>query len=293
MNPLRLIGYWKSNFEHHRHALVYPNPKDFIDETWDENTRQKVIDYLDNGVLHHGTRGFSTCRICGCPNGTSELTDGVFIWPDGLSHYLKEHQVRLPSYFVEHCLTYTFNKEQILKDIEEGYDDGTFYERPREGWWKAHRNWKVKEYINWTIEPDIYEDEEDILILIGFWEGDQNPLKQPTKYPHPKYFIDKSWDENVKKQVLAYIRTCTIVESEPVFSHDKCLFTGEQLSNRVLSDGHFLFPENYIHYIEHHDIRPLDYFVRHCIQHQNTWEDNVISIHYDLEIDWWEDFRVY
>jgi len=40
--------------------------------------------------------GYSTCRICGQLNGTSELTDGRFIWPEGLPHDVRDHQVALP-----------------------------------------------------------------------------------------------------------------------------------------------------------------------------------------------------
>lgn len=50
--------------------------------------------------------GFSLCRICGCRNGGTELTDGVYVWPDGLAHYVTEHDVRLPDVFVQHVLSY-------------------------------------------------------------------------------------------------------------------------------------------------------------------------------------------
>lgn len=40
--------------------------------------------------------GHSTCRICGVPNGSAELTNGVYVWPEGLGHYVREHSVRLP-----------------------------------------------------------------------------------------------------------------------------------------------------------------------------------------------------
>jgi hypothetical protein len=30
------------------------------------------------------------------------MTDGVYCWPEGLAHYVKEHDVRLPDEFVTH-----------------------------------------------------------------------------------------------------------------------------------------------------------------------------------------------
>lgn len=39
-------------------------------------------------------KGFSTCRICECVNGSSSYTLGGWEWPSGFMHYLKEHGVR-------------------------------------------------------------------------------------------------------------------------------------------------------------------------------------------------------
>lgn len=37
------------------------------------------------------------CRLCGSPNGSAEQTDGEnFVWPQGLTHYVEKHGVRLP-----------------------------------------------------------------------------------------------------------------------------------------------------------------------------------------------------
>lgn len=35
-------------------------------------------------------------------NGNLDLTDGIYIWPEGLAHYVFDHHVRLPPEFVEH-----------------------------------------------------------------------------------------------------------------------------------------------------------------------------------------------
>ena len=48
------------------------------------------------------TPGYSTCRICGIDNGTKDLSDGKYMWPEGLVHYVKDHNLRLPKEFEEH-----------------------------------------------------------------------------------------------------------------------------------------------------------------------------------------------
>lgn len=63
-----------------------------------------VADYLDRGFVTRACMGFSPCRMCGRPNGALELSDGEFVWPDGFSHYVRDHGVRPPDAFVDHVL---------------------------------------------------------------------------------------------------------------------------------------------------------------------------------------------
>ena len=63
-----------------------------------------------------------TCRICGAQNGSLELTDGVFLWPEGLAHYVTAHAVRLPAAFVEHVRSF-------MDEIESAHVDET--------WWRS------------------------------------------------------------------------------------------------------------------------------------------------------------
>ena len=95
---IKQIGYWRSEdaFEE------YPSAHDFINEFPYEGQEQ-VFEHLQAGTsMPWATPGVSTCRICGMPNGSSDLSDGKFMWPEGLAHYVKEHNLRLPKAFEEH-----------------------------------------------------------------------------------------------------------------------------------------------------------------------------------------------
>ena len=35
--------------------------------------------------------------------GSRDLTDGVWVWPEGLAHYVRDHGVVLPTSFIEHA----------------------------------------------------------------------------------------------------------------------------------------------------------------------------------------------
>ena len=115
--PLRLIGYWAGPG-----ALNWPDPKDFVDPTWDRLERETIADYLRCGFIYRAFGGLSICRLCGRENGALELSDGVWLWPDGLAHYVDDHGVRLPAEFVDHALEYLDKLGDAERDVE---------------WWRA------------------------------------------------------------------------------------------------------------------------------------------------------------
>jgi hypothetical protein len=103
----------------------YPNPHDFVnpmfweslDERFKEHkktwistkkpfTKKDVIHYLSGKHLIkcNAYMGWSDCRICGKMNGSHEWTDLHYIWPEGLAHYVKKHDVRLPDEFLIHIM---------------------------------------------------------------------------------------------------------------------------------------------------------------------------------------------
>lgn len=117
---IALIGYWRSTRE-----PDWPDPQDFVDDSWDPEERDLVARYLESGASPPWMQcGPSWCRICssdpleridqdrmnqaervrssGDFNGTGEWTDGVYLWPEGLSHYVREHAVHLPVVIIEH-----------------------------------------------------------------------------------------------------------------------------------------------------------------------------------------------
>jgi hypothetical protein len=95
---LVLVGYWKSNEQ-----PEWPDAHAFVDQDWDEDERMDTLRYFSSGTRVRQYRGYSRCRFCGEMNGSAELTDGTYIWPEGLAHYLRDHDVRLPQVLVDHA----------------------------------------------------------------------------------------------------------------------------------------------------------------------------------------------
>lgn len=119
-SKLKKIGFWKDTSALTSLAKLtgfpidtslsfdgLPDPHDLVDPNWlDEKSRELVAIYLDAGKRVEQYMGCSFCRFnCGISSsemGTADLSDGVYLWPEGLSHYIRRHHVRLPDEFLKH-----------------------------------------------------------------------------------------------------------------------------------------------------------------------------------------------
>ncbi len=113
------IGYWSDGDK-----TTWPDVQGFVDADWDEDERLDAVHYLRLGVLVRAYMGLSRCRMCGKFNGSVELSDLVYVWPEGLAHYVSEHNVRLPAEFMDHVKART----DLMDDVE--IDDT---------WWRGFR----------------------------------------------------------------------------------------------------------------------------------------------------------
>jgi hypothetical protein len=118
MRVIRRIGYWVEDPELWRRSLasgavptpryqhyVWPDPVAIVAACGAQTRDPRVVRYLRTGIPGDMQMGYSWCRFrCGIPNhelGCSEMTDGVWIWPDGLAHYVEVHGVPLPEEVIE------------------------------------------------------------------------------------------------------------------------------------------------------------------------------------------------
>jgi hypothetical protein len=96
MTALNLIGYWIESLNDNS----FLPPQEFVHDD-DSSLRDIVANYLDSGIMVAMYRGLSWCRFCrDRQNGCRELSDGYWIWPEGLSHYVRDHNVKLPHEFI-------------------------------------------------------------------------------------------------------------------------------------------------------------------------------------------------
>jgi hypothetical protein len=100
---MKLIGYWMRNLN----DTELPLPQELAGEL-PTGVREAVCKHLGRGEIYEVYRGYSWCRLrCGVEDremGFREYTDGEWIWPECLVHYVHAHGILLPEEFIA-CAT--------------------------------------------------------------------------------------------------------------------------------------------------------------------------------------------
>lgn len=104
---------------------------------------------------------------------------------------------------------------------------------------------------------------------VGFWWSKDEP-----DLPHPKEFIDKTWDAEERGKVIAYLENS---HRMPYFQCGPswcrlCWFDKQpqDIGTQDLTDGTWLCPEGFVHYLKKHKVKPPDEFLEHV--RQNNYE---------------------
>lgn len=96
---MNTVGYWKSPT-----FPFLPDPHVYVDPDWDRAERDAVVWYLSEGRIRYAHLRGNICAICGGTFGHNDLTDGTWIWPEDLVHYLVTHNVRPDQLFIDWAL---------------------------------------------------------------------------------------------------------------------------------------------------------------------------------------------
>ena len=94
-----VVGFWGGEASS-RH---FPLPQWLVRPGWRLDERDRIAAYLKSGKACLVCCGRARCRFdgCGIVLGSADLTDGRWLWPAKLEHYILEHDVCLPDEFVD------------------------------------------------------------------------------------------------------------------------------------------------------------------------------------------------
>ena len=133
---LHLLGYWAE----WRYEALMAHPQDFVDPDWPEVERERIANYLSSGCIIESYEGYAVNRFRKGEDddmhpemGDSELTDGVYCWPEGLAVYVRKYSVRLPEFFHQHI------REQNYIPPDHSQFEG-----------KYEFDTSLRKWVNWT-----------------------------------------------------------------------------------------------------------------------------------------------
>jgi hypothetical protein len=124
---LRAVGFWRQSEDEESDL---PHPSALVRPGWAGGDLARVVSYLRSGRTYTRWRGHSFCRFaCGVAHasmGSRDLGDGVWLWPEGLAHYVESHSVCLPDELVQTMRSHGWQApaEEALPPEEERVEQG-------------------------------------------------------------------------------------------------------------------------------------------------------------------------
>lgn len=95
---------------------------------------------------------------------------------------------------------------------------------------------------------------------VGFWAHDDEPSE----------FVDPSWDPAQRAQVVAYLKSGQVAESWMGSAYCRLGCFNRQMASvmgsRDFTDGVWLWPEGYAHYLEVHQVKPPREFIERVLR---------------------------
>lgn len=96
---------------------------------------------------------------------------------------------------------------------------------------------------------------------VGFW---RQTLDSKENLPYPTEMVDQNWSFKERAMVIEYLDSCKAID------HYKgsalCRICKEWLGSADCSDGTYIFPEKYQHYILKHNVKPPGDFIDHVFK---------------------------
>lgn len=95
------FGFWQVDAENDAHL---PLLETWIAPAWQPEDREELLSYIENAPLVVASSNLkSPCLICGALQNSSDFrSDGDWLWPADLAHYISQHRVRIPDSMIQH-----------------------------------------------------------------------------------------------------------------------------------------------------------------------------------------------
>lgn len=112
MGAGRFVGFWKEGFPGGTELACLLEQSRF---DWDRTELRGLVSYLERGAILVASPGVRHSIIDAreIAGSTSIRTDGLWIWPDTLSYYLRKAALPLPAEFRERARIWEYSPPPV------------------------------------------------------------------------------------------------------------------------------------------------------------------------------------
>jgi hypothetical protein len=93
---------------------------------------------------------------------------------------------------------------------------------------------------------------------IGYWCNNHH-----ADLPDPRNYIDLGWDQTERDAVIQHLKNGKPTAFWRGWSN--CRICGKNNGSYCLSDGTYIWPGGFAHYLEDHGVKPPDEFIQHIL----------------------------
>jgi hypothetical protein len=201
--PLLAVGFWAP-------GELCPDPRDLTPAKFPDELKGTIATYLRDGAVLREYLGYSYCRFgCGIADselGSADLSDGTWVWPSGLAHYIEQHDVPLPAEFlsqVERSLREPVARPE--RQLATRYDFSVLSRLPR---------------VELTIDAILFHEDGHVLRLRSYWSSGRWTLPLPTVAQWSR--LAPAWAANRRDFVLTSIRRYVLERGWQVGESNQC-----------------------------------------------------------------------
>lgn len=107
---------------------------------------------------------------------------------------------------------------------------------------------------------------------VGFWRSTVD--EDASGLSHPSSLIDASWPLRERVRVATYLRAGRVLAAYHGYSHCRleCGIPWNYMGSCDLTDGEWVWPEGFSHYVEHHAVKPPAEFLSSIAPRLPRWQ---------------------
>jgi hypothetical protein len=124
-------------------------------------------------------------------------------------------------------------------------------------------------------------------ISVGYWKDpksktiylnpeDEKIMKEAYEFAIPQNIKTKNYSLDLKEKIVDFLRNGNIVTMYLGTSYCRfnCGIPSSEMGNSTLTDGKFIWPEGYCHYIESHNLAVPEFFLQKIMKNNFQYKEN-------------------